>query len=139
MSNEAYLIVSYFAVGVVCLGLGLAAYLWLRRPLQRVADSLPLKNWSRIIRRDFPLSTILFVLSGCLSVNYYGCEQKKYNKILNNRSYATKKNAEQISEALKGTIWAVGLWSVILAAALRALPRAVQRSSTICDRATRRP
>jgi hypothetical protein len=72
-------------------------------------------------------------------VNYYGCEQKKYNKILNNRSYATKKNAEQISEALKGTIWAVGLWSVILAAALRALPRAVQRSSAICDRATRRP
>ena len=28
-------------------------------------------------------------------MNYYGCEQKEYNEILNDRSYITKKNAEQ--------------------------------------------
>jgi hypothetical protein len=120
MSNEAYLTVSYFAAGVLCLGLGPAAYFWLRRPLQEVADSLPQKNWSRIIRRGFPLSTILFVPSGCLSVDYYGCGQKIYKEIVSDRSYIIKKNAEQISDALTGTIWAVGLWSVILAIALRA-------------------
>ena len=119
MSNEAYLIASYFGAVVLCLSLGLAAYLWLRPPLQDAADSLPQKNWSRIIRRAFPLSTILFVLSGCFSVSYYGCEQKKYNEILNDRSYITKKNAEQLSKALEGVIWSVGLWSVILAVALR--------------------
>ncbi len=123
MSNEAYLTVSYFAAGVICLGLGFAAYFWLRRPLQEVADSLPQKNWSRIIRRGFPLSTILFVLSGCLSVNYYGCEQKTYKEIVSDRSYINKKNSEQISEALTGTIWAVGLWSAILGVALRASRR----------------
>jgi hypothetical protein len=123
MSNEAYLTVSYFAAGVICLGLGLATYFWLRRPLQGVADSLPQKNLSRIIKRGFPLSTILFVLSGCLSVNYYGCGEKSYKEIVRDRSYINKKNAEQISEALTGTIWAVGLWSVILAVALRASRR----------------
>jgi hypothetical protein len=123
MNNEAYLIISYFASGVLCLGLGLAAYLWLRRPLQGVADSLPQKNSRQIIRKGFPLSTILFVLSACFSVNYYGCEQKKYNEILKDRSYITSKNAEQISEALKGIIWAVTLWSAILAVALRASRR----------------
>jgi hypothetical protein len=123
MSNEAYLIVSYFGAGVICLGLGLAAYFWLRRPLQGVADSLPQKNWRQIIRRGFPLSTLLFVLSGSLSVNYYGCEQKKYNEILNDRSYITKKNTEQLSKALEGAIWSVALWSVILAVALRASRR----------------
>lgn len=123
MSNEAYLIASYFAAGVVCLGLGFAAFLWLRRPMQEVADSLAQKNWSRIVRRGFPLSTMLFVVSGCLSVNYYGCEQKKYNQIVNDRSYIAKKNAEQLSEALQGVIWSVGLWSVILAVGLRASRR----------------
>ncbi len=110
MSNEAYLIVSYFGAGVICLGLVLAAYFWLRRPIQGVADSLPQKNWRQIIRRGFPLSTILFVLSGCLSVSYYGCgheEYGNYNEILNDRSYITKKNAEQLSKALEGVIWSV--------------------------------
>jgi len=56
-------------------------------------------------------------------VNYYGCEQKEYNEILNDRSYITKKNAEQLSKALEGVIWGLALWSVILAVALRASRR----------------
>ena len=120
MSNEAYLIVSYSGAVALCLGLGLAAYFWLRRPIQGVTDSLPQKNWRQIIRRGFPLSTILFALSWCLSVNYYGCEQKKYNEIVNDRSYIAKKNAEQVSEAMQGIIWSVALWSGVFAIALRA-------------------
>lgn len=123
MSNEAYLIVSYFAAGMVCVGLGFAAYIWLGRPLQGIADSLPQKNWSRIIRRAFPLSTMLFVLSGCLSVDYYGCGERKYNEIVNDRSYINEKNAEQLSEALNGVIWSTGLWSAVLAVALGAARR----------------
>jgi hypothetical protein len=123
MSNEAYLIVTYSAAVVFCLGLGLAAYFWLRRPLQEVADSLPQKSWSRMIRRAFPLSTIFFALSACLSVNYYGCEQKEYEAIEKDRSYINRKNADQVSEAMQGIIWSVGLWSVILAVALRASRR----------------
>ena len=56
-------------------------------------------------------------------MNYYGCEQKEHNEILNDRSYITKKNAEQLSKALEGVIWGLALWSVILAVALRASRR----------------
>ncbi len=120
MSNETYLIVSYFGAVVLCLSLGLAVYFWLRRPIQGVADSLPQKNWRQIIRRGFPLSTILFALSWCFSVNYYGCGQRKYNEIVNDRSYIAKKNTEQVSEAMQGIIWSVALWSGVFAIALRA-------------------
>lgn len=123
MSNEAYLIASYFGAVVICLSLGLVAYLWLHRPLREVVGSLPQKNWGRIIRGAFPLSTILFVLSGCLSVDYYGCGAKGYKEIVTDRSYITSKNAEQVSKALEGIIWSVTLWSVLLAIALRAARR----------------
>ena|SRR5882724_11856261 len=118
MSNEAYLIVSYFIVAVLCLLLGLAAYFWLRRPAEGIADSLPHEKWRKIIRKAFPLSTILFVLSSCLSVNYYGCQQKKYSEILNDRSYITAKNSEQIAQSLNAILWSVAVWSIVLAVAL---------------------
>ena len=119
MSNETYLIGSYFTVGLLSLGIALAAYQWLRRPMAGIADALPQENWKRIIRRGFPLSTILFVLASCLSVSYYGCAQKEYAEIVSDRSYVMLKNSEQISKSLDGVIWGVGAWSVILAVALR--------------------
>lgn len=119
MSNETYLIVSYFAVGMLCLGLALAASRWLRRPAEGIADSLPHESWKKFIRRAFPLSTVLFVLSSCLSVDYYGCGMKNYQGILADRSYIVARNAEQISKALQAIIWSVGVWSIILVVALR--------------------
>ncbi len=127
MSNNTYLIVSYFVVIGLCAGLGIAAYLWLRKPAEGIAGSLPQENFRMMIRRAFPLSTVLFALSWCFSVNYYGCEGKKYNDIVKDRSYITSKNAEQLSEALKGVIWSVTLWSAIFAIALRTTRR---RNST---------
>lgn len=123
MSNETYLIVSYFVVVALCAGLGIAAYLWLRRPAEGIAGSMPHENLRKIIRRAFPLSTVFFALSWCLSVNFYGCEQKKYHEIVNDRSYITTKNAEQVSEALRGIIWSVALWSAFFAIALRTTRR----------------
>ena len=120
MSNETYLIVSYFGAVALCSGLGIAAYLWLRRPAEGIAGALPYENLRKIIRRGFPPSTILFALSWCLSVNYYGCGQRKYSEIVNDRSYIAKKNAEQVSEAMQGIIWSVALWSGVFAIALRA-------------------
>ena len=114
---------AYFVVVVICLCISVAAYLWLRGPMQGVADSLRRGNWEKIIRRGFPISMVLFVLSACLSVSYYGCEVKKYSDIVNDRSYITAKNAEQISKSLDAVIWSVALWSVILAVALRASRR----------------
>jgi hypothetical protein len=123
MNNETYLIASYFTVGGLCLGIALLVYFRLRRPIEGIANSLPNENWRKTVRKAFPLSTVLFVLSSCLSVNYYGCEQKEYREIVSDRSYIASKNAQQVSEALKGVIWSVALWSTILAIALRGTRR----------------
>jgi hypothetical protein len=45
MSNETYLMVSYFVVGLICLGLGFAAYHWLRCPPHGIAAALSQRNW----------------------------------------------------------------------------------------------
>ena len=123
MSNETYLIVSYFGASSFCLLLGVFAYLWLRRPAEEIAGSLPHRNWGKIIRKAFPLSMVLFVLAEGLSVNYYGCEKKKYHEIESDRAYITQKNAEQISKALEGVIWSVALWSALFAIGLRTARR----------------
>lgn len=123
MNNETYLIVSYFGASVFCLAIGVLAYLRLRRPTEEIADSLPHKHWGRIIRKAFPLSMVLFVLAEALSVNYYGCEHKKYHEIVNDRSYVARKNAEQVSGPLQGVIWSVGLWSAFFGIALRTARR----------------
>jgi hypothetical protein len=123
MSNETYLIAAYFVVSAICLAISVAAYRWLRRPMQATADSLLRENWGKIIRRGFPLSMVLFVLCACLSVSYYGCEGKEYSDIVKDRSYITAKNAEQISKSLDAVVRSVALWSVILAVALRASRR----------------
>jgi hypothetical protein len=123
MSNETHLVVSYFSVGVVCLGIALLAYLWLRQPTMGIAHSLPQENWRKVIRKAFPLSTILFVLASCLSVNYYGCAQKNYDQIVSDRSYIAAKNSEQISESLDAVVWSVAVWSIVLAVGLRSTRR----------------
>ena len=40
MSNERYLIVSYFVFAIVCLGLGIAVYSILRKPFEDIANTI---------------------------------------------------------------------------------------------------
>jgi hypothetical protein len=124
MSNETYLLVSYFAVGMICLCLGLAAYLWLRRPLHGIFGELSHRNWGSILKKSFPLSIILFALSSCLSVNYYdGCNPIPYGKIVEDRAYIITKNREQISQTLSSIAWGVSVWGFIVLLSLMAIRR----------------
>ena len=123
MSNDTYLVGSYFGVSAFCLASGVFAYLWLRRPTQEIADSLPHKNLAKIIRKAFPLTMVLFALAEGLSVDYTGCGQKEYRAIVSDRSYITQKNVEQVSDALEGIIENVILWSTLFAIALRTARR----------------
>jgi len=73
MRNDQFLIASYCLTGLVCLCLALAAYLWLRRPAERIFSALPRRDWGNVMKKSFPASTILLALSGFMSVSYYGC------------------------------------------------------------------
>jgi len=124
MDNKTYLYVSYFVVCGVCLCLGLLAWLWMRRPLAGIARALPQRKWESLLKRAFPLSTVLFVLSACLSVNYYGgCNPMSYDKIVEDRDYIISKNQEQISQSLNAIVWSVSLWAGIVLVSLLAIQR----------------
>jgi hypothetical protein len=126
MTNETYLIVSYFVAGLVCLALALIAYLWLRRPVNGIADMLPNRNWGRLLRKCFPFTTILFAFSTFLSVDYYGgCGKKPYKEIIENRSYLVDKNKEQVSQTLAAITLVVFLWGIIVLLGLVSVSRAL--------------
>lgn len=125
MDNETYLKVSYTVVTCGCLALGSAAYYWLRGPIQGIARALPQENWRRIFSRGFPLSTLLFVMSASLSVNYNGgCTPIPYNRIVQDRNYIIFRNLEQISESLNFIVIGLFLWSLIVLVSLFAIRRA---------------
>ena len=124
MGNETYLTVSYFTVGLICFCLGLAAYLWLRRPLHAIFGALSQKSWGELLKRSFPLSLVLFALSSCLSVNYYGgCNPIPYKKIIEDRGYIVAKNQEQISKSLSAIAVGVSLWGFIVGLSLFVIRR----------------
>jgi len=125
MTNETYLVVSYFGAGALCLGLALAAYVWLRRSVNGIASALPQENWGKILRKSFPISTILFAFSSFLAVDYYGgCGQKPYADIIRERSYLVEMNQKQVSQTLLAILFAVSVWGVIILLSLFAIQRA---------------
>jgi hypothetical protein len=119
MDNKTYLNISYFVVIVICLGAAWVAYLWLRRPVEGIANALPRQNLGSFIKRAFPLSILLFVLSACLSVSYPGgCNPTPYDKIVADRAYIISKNEEQISASLHAVAIGALLWTGIIAFSL---------------------
>jgi len=115
MTNEQYLVVSYFCVAAVSLAMGFAAYAWLRRPLREFASALPWKGVRGLLLRLFPAGIVLPALLGFVSVSYRGCNIQDYNKIIANREYLVAKNQEQISSTSVHVVWAVFAWCALLA------------------------
>src|SRR5712692_5606110 len=109
MTNERYLIASYFLVAALSAGLGVLAYLFLRRPFGSVADTASNRGLPSLLKRAFPYGLVFPALLGFISVSYRGCN-KTYEQILENRSYLIEKNQEQISSALLFILAAVVFW-----------------------------
>jgi hypothetical protein len=124
MENDAHLIVSYVLGGLVCFGIGLTAYLWLRHPFVRIADALPRKAWGIVLRKSFPATLVLFALSGFLSVKYDACGTRSYQEIVTDHTYLMAKNQEQIQEASTNTSLAVLLWAAAIVFVLVTIRRA---------------
>ena len=129
MDNKTYLNISYFVVILICLGVAWVAYLRLRRPVEGIANALPRQNLGSFIKRAFPLSILLFVLSACLSVSYPGgCNPKPYDKIVADRAYIISKNEEQISASLHAVAIGALLWTGIIAFGLFTIQRGSRRT-----------
>jgi hypothetical protein len=118
LTNDQYLIVSYFVCATLSIAAGVLVYLYLRRPFSGVADSAPGKHLPTLLKRLFPCGLVFPALLGFLSVSYRGCD-KSYADIVASRDYLVAKNHEQISAILFYVVLAVLFWNLIALLILR--------------------
>jgi hypothetical protein len=114
MTNEQYLIVSYFVSGCVSIALGALVYFYVRRSFGEFAAIAPGKSWPALLKKVFPFGLILPALLGFLSVSYKSCNHTSYEKIVESRSYLVDKNKEQLSTTLLSLVIAILLWDLVL-------------------------
>ena len=113
MTNEQYLVVSYFAVGLLSFGFALATYLWLRHSFIGVMQAVRGKL-SVVLRRLFFIGIILPALVGFFSVSFRSCSKGTYVQIIAERSYLVAKNQEQLSASLSHIVIGLLLWGLIV-------------------------
>lgn len=114
MTNDTYLVVSYFICAALSIALGTAVYLFLRGPFAVVADAAPRKHLRSILKRLFAIGLLLPALLGFVSVSYQSCNRQTYAKIVESRSYLVEKNQEQISATLLSVVVAVLVWDAVI-------------------------
>jgi len=113
LTNEQYLIVSYFVCAALSLAAGILVYLYLRRPFAAVAAAASGKHLPTILKRLFPCGFVFPALLGFLSVSYQSCHRVTYAEIVESRDYLVSKNHEQISAILFYIVVAVLFWNLI--------------------------
>ncbi|MCK4881715.1 MAG: hypothetical protein KAR31_12535 [Candidatus Omnitrophica bacterium] len=114
MTNEQYLVVSYFAIGLLSFGIACITYLWLRPSFEGIVQAVRNNHFSNILKRVFRWGIILPALAGFFSVSFRSCSVDTYEKIICNRSYLIARNQEQISATLFYIVIALFVLSVIV-------------------------
>lgn len=120
MSNERYLIVSYFFFAVVCPGMGVLAYLVLRRPFERIAEDT-LGNRSPVLTRVLAVSMTAAGALGFLGLSYNQKGCTSYEQVVGNRYFLVQANVEQVQGAADWIVWTLLAWGVVVVICLSAL------------------
>jgi hypothetical protein len=123
MSNEHYLIVSYFLVGGLAIVIAVAVYAYLRHPLTGLASAFPNRNLASVLKKLFPAGLVLPALAGFLSVSYRSCGHKSYESIIADRAYLVGKNQEQLSAICFFLMLAVLGWGIVILLSLVTKPK----------------
>lgn len=123
MSNEQYLIVSYFLVGVVSLCLGIAMYRVLRNPFAAIAEAATGRLRSRVLTRALGISMTLAAVLGFLSVSYNQKGCVSYEHVIKNRYFLEQNNKEQLQAAANWVVAALLVWCVVVLICLLAWRR----------------
>jgi len=127
MTNEHYLIVSYFLFGLVSLALGVAAYRVLQRPFAAIAEAVAGRFRSSILKRALAVSMAMAAVVGFLSVSYRGCGMS-YEQIVKDRSYLEQVNRHQLQSTGNWIVYAVFAWGFVVVICLAVLRRKKESS-----------
>jgi hypothetical protein len=121
VSNEHYLIVSYFLVGLVSLCLGIAVYRVLRTPFAAIAEAATGRLRSRVLTRALGVFMTLAAVLGFLSVSYTERGCMSYEAVVKNRDYLVQINQQQLQKTSNWIVAAVFLWCIVVLLCLLAL------------------
>jgi hypothetical protein len=132
MTNDRYLIVSYFAVAALAIVFAGVTWLYLRRSFGGITQALSTGTLSRILKTMFPAGLFLPAFLGFLSVSYRGCG-KSYEEIVKERSYLVQINQKQISSILLWIAAALLFWDLVILLALRFTRASSQSSGKLPD------
>jgi len=124
MTNEQYLIISYFAVAGAGVALAILTTLVLRGPLGRALQGA-VAPLAQILRRALPAWLILAALLGFLSVSYFDCAHKTYEDVVKDESYLVGKNFEQGAQVCRYAAVGLAAYAVALGLALFAHARSL--------------
>ena len=113
MSNEQFLIYSYFIVGAFVTAIGLAVYVYLRRPFGGITRKFRNSQLGIIFRRLFPVGIVLPALIGFLAVDYQLCGAK-YADVVADRSFLVHENQHQIGFACFLLVLVLLVWGLIV-------------------------
>jgi len=122
MTNETYLIVSYFAVAGGGVVLAILTALVLMGPVKRALEGA-VASLARILRRALPVWLVLAALLGFMSVSYFDCAHKTYEDVVKDESYLVGKNFDQGSEMCRYAAVGLAAYAVALGLALFAHAR----------------
>jgi hypothetical protein len=125
VSNEHYLIVSYFGVGLVSLCLGIVVYRVLRGPFAAIAEAAIGRLRSRVLTRALGAFMTLAAALGFLSVTYTEKGCVNYEQVVKNRDYLIRANQQQLHRSGDWIVSAVFLWCVVVLICLL-VPRCAQ-------------
>ncbi len=117
MTNERYLVVSYFAAAGAGVLLAVLTALLLSAPL-RAALAAVAQPLGTVFRRFLPSWLILAVLLGFLSVTYYDCSHETYQKIVADQHHLVQKNFEQGAGMTQYLATALAAYGLVLGLSL---------------------
>ena len=106
MTNEQYLIVSYFSAAGGGVAAAVLTALLLRSRLREAVSSL-VKPIGRVMRRVLPTWLILLVLFAFMSVSYIDCSHHTYQEVVEDRPHMVRITHKQLEDM--ATWLAVGL------------------------------
>jgi hypothetical protein len=114
LTNDHYLIVSYFAGFALCFGLAALTYRILREPFGRIADAALQNSRNVFLKRALPVALAIGATISFLGVNYTfdGCNTHKYDDIVKDRAYVHEKNRMQLAQTSITMVQVVCIYSV---------------------------
>jgi hypothetical protein len=113
VTNDRYLIISYFGACAVTLGLGAAVYLMLRRPIAQLSQALLGNTGGRVMRSVLSITLLLASLAGFFGISYTenGCNRLKYEDVVKEKSYLNQVNRQQFHNSADWLLVTVLCWA----------------------------